>query len=135
MKPIHFFTLGFSLFFISSPLLAQDQPLTPTEKAQMLDAVKGIKSNVKKGRYGVHNMAISAFRSAATSTTSAYEFYLKCYKEINFTRKGAHGSEYRDWKSKNKDYLGSREHSTVRRLQLTFLILTIKAAQITEEKA
>ena len=135
MKPTQFFALGFSLILSSSLLMGQDQPLTPTEKAQMLESVKGIKGNVKKGRFGVHNMAISAYRSAAASTTSAYEFYLKCYKELNFTRKGARESEYRDWKSKNKDYLSSREHSTARRLQLQFLVLTLRAAQIPEDKS
>ena len=135
MKPIKLFTLGVSLIFISSPLLAQDQPLTPTEKAQMLKTVKNIKGNVKKGRFGVHSSAISAFRAASSSPISAYEFYLKCYKEINFTRKGAKESEYRDWKSKNKDYLSSREHATARKLQLQFLVLTLRAAQIPEDKS
>ncbi|MDC0048267.1 hypothetical protein OAL09_02885 [Verrucomicrobia bacterium] len=135
MKPIKLFTLGFSFLFLSSLLLAQDQPLTPTEKAQMLKTIKDIKGNVKKGRFGVHASAISAFRAASSSPISAYEFYLKCYKEINFTRKGAKESEYRDWKSKNKDNLSSREHSTARRLQLQFLVLTLRAAQIPEDKS
>jgi len=135
MKLIKLFTLGIPLIFLSLPSLAQDQPLTPTEKAQMLSTIKNIKGNVQKGRYGVHAAAISAFRAASASPISAYEFYLKCYKEINFTRKGAKESEYRDWKSKNKDNLSSREHSTARRLQLQFLVLTLRAAQIPEDKS
>ncbi len=134
MKLIHSFIFGILLIFISSTLPAQDQPLTTTEKAHMLETVKGMKGNLKETLHSKHATAMSAFRSASSTNASTYEFYLKCYKEINFTRKGARGSEYRDWKSKNKDLLSSREHSTVRRLQLKFLILTIKAAQITEEK-
>ena len=121
MKLIKLFTLGIPLIFLSLPSLAQDQPLTPTEKSQMLSTIKNIKGNVQKGRYGVHAAAISAFRAASASPISAYEFYLKCYKEINFTRKGAKESEYRDWKSKNKDNLSSREHSTARRLRISNL--------------
>ena len=113
---------------------AQDQPLTATEKAQMLDTIKKIKTGVIKGRSGVNSSALSAYRAAATSGTSAYDFYLKCYKEINFTRKGAKESEYRDWRTKNKDYLSSREHSSARRLQLQFLILTIRAANLEEDE-
>lgn len=117
-----------------SSLMAQNQPLTPTEKKQMLDTIKKIKTGVIKGRSGVNSAALSAYRAAASSNTSAYDFYLKCYKEMNFTRKGAKESEYRDWKAKNKDYLSSREHSTARRLQLQFLILTIRAANLEEKE-
>ena len=98
-----------------SSLMAQNQPLTPTEKKQMLDTINKIKTGVIKGRTGVNSAALAAYRGAASSNISAYEFYLKCYKEMNFTRKGAKESEYRDWKAKNKDYLRSREHGTARR--------------------
>ena len=128
------YSLAILLVVPFSSLVAQTQPLTPTEKKQMLETINKIKTGVIKGRTGVNSAALAAYRGAASSNISAYEFYLKCYKEMNFTRKGAKESEYRDWKAKNKDYLSSREHGTARRLQLQFLILTIRAANLKEEE-
>ncbi|MFL2483812.1 MAG: hypothetical protein ACJ0KA_05695, partial [Verrucomicrobiales bacterium] len=134
MKSLKLCSLVMLLILPFGSISAQDQPLTATEKAQMLDTIKKIKTGVIKGRSGVNSSALSAYRAAATSGTSAYDFYLKCYKEINFTRKGAKESEYRDWRTKNKEYLSSREHSSARRLQLQFLILTIRAANLEEDE-
>jgi hypothetical protein len=115
-------------------LRAQEQSLTPSETSMLLDAVKDLKGKVKEQRYGINASAIQAFRAAASSTTSAYEFYLKCYKEMNFTRKGARESEYLEWKKKNRDYLRSKEHSEARRMQLQFLVLTLRATQFTKKE-
>ena len=122
------------LVTVAGGLRAQEQPLTPSETDLLLDTVKGLQGKVKEQRYGIHASSIQAFRAASSSNTSAYEFYLKCYKEMNFTRKGARESEYLEWKKKNRDYLRSREHSVARRLQLQFLVLTLRAAQFTKKE-
>ena len=115
-------------------LRAQEQSLTPSETNLLLDSVKDLQGKVKEQRYGIHSSAIQSFRAAAASTASAYDFYLKCYKEMNFTRKGARESEYLEWKKKNRDYLRSREHSEARRMQLQFMVLTLRAAQFTKKE-
>lgn len=122
------------LMTVAGGLKAQEQPLTPSETTRLLDTVTDLQGKVKEQRYGIHASSIQAFRAAASSTNSAYEFYLKCYKEINFTRKGARESEYLAWKKKNRDYLRSREHSEARRIQLQFLVLTLRAAQFTKKE-
>ncbi len=127
-------TLLILLIAFNGVLRAQDQPLTPSETKLLLDSIKDLKGKVKDQRYGIHASAIKAFRAAAASTTSAYDFYLKCYKEMNFTRKGARESDYLEWKKKNRDYLRSREHSEARRMQLQYLVLTLRAAQFTKKE-
>ena len=122
------------IFTLTGDLRAQDQPLSSSETNMLLDAIKDLKGQVQEQRYGIHASAIKAFRAAAASTTSAYDFYVKCYKEMNFTRKGARESEYLEWKKKNRDYLRSREHSEARRMQLQYLVLTLRAAQFTKKE-
>ena len=131
MKFIYLVALG---LFISSSLSAQSSSFSSNEKFKMLKDIDVIKQQVSKSRKDFTNAANSAFFTASSSTTSTYNFYLKCYKEINFTRKGVPESDYRDWKLKNRDYLSSKEHSIVRRLQLKFLLITLEAATISEKK-
>jgi len=131
MKFIYLVALG---LFISSSLSAQSSSFRSNEKFKMLKDIDVIKQQVSKSRKDFTNAANSAFFTASSSTTSTYNFYLKCYKEINFTRKGVPESDYRDWKLKNRDYLSSKEHSIVRRLQLKFLLITLEAATISEKK-
>ena len=134
MQPSLICSVFIVLVTLAGGLRAQEQSLTPSEKNLLLDAVKDLKGKVKEQRYGIHASAIQTFRAAASSTTSAYDFYLKCYKEMNFTRKGARESEYLEWKKKNRDHLRSREHSEARRMQLQFLVLTLRAAQFTKKE-
>ncbi len=117
----------------SAALPAQEQDLTPSETARMIEAIEAVKKRVGESRYGIHASSIQAFREAAESTTAAYDFYLKCYKEVHFERRGARESEYRDWKTKNVRYLRSKQHSEARRLQLKFLVITLRAARAKEE--
>ena len=131
MKLIYLVILGLVL---SSPLRAQSYSFSSNERLQMLETIDDIKQHVSKGRNGFNSAAASAFLKASLSPTSTYDFYLKCYKEINFKRKGVSESEYREWKLENRDYLRSKEHSIVRRLQLKFLLITLKAATISEKE-
>ncbi|MCP4849918.1 MAG: hypothetical protein GY899_18420 [Verrucomicrobiaceae bacterium] len=134
MQPTIICSVLIMLVTLAGGLRAQEQALTPSETNLLLDAVKDLKGKVKDQRYGIHASAIQSFRAASSSTTSAYDFYLKCYKEMNFTRKGARESEYLEWKKKNRDYLRSKEHSEARRMQLQFLVLTLRAAQFTKKE-
>lgn len=103
--------------------------LTPTETIKLLEAIETLQEKVHGQRYGIHASSIQAFRSAAASTTAAYDFYMKCYREMRFERRDAREAEWRAWRDKNIKYLRSKEHSEARRLQLEYLVLTLQAAQ------
>lgn len=108
------------------------EDLTPTETIQLLEAVEGLGDSVHEKRVGIHSISIAAFREGAVSSTAAYDFYLKCYKLVNFEAKEARESEWRDWKADNAKRLREKSHAESRRLQLAFLVLTLRAAQIQE---
>ena len=93
MKLIYFVILS---LFISSPLRAQSNSFSSNEKLQMLETIDDIKQHVSKSRNGFNSSATSAFLKASLSSALTYDFYLKCYKEINFKRKGVRESEYRE---------------------------------------
>lgn len=124
--------LGISLLLCGG-LRAAEPELSPSETIRMLEAVEAVKKRVGESRHGIHASSIQAFRNASESATAAYDFYVKCYREFNFDRRDARESEYREWKERNIKYLRSKEHSEARRLQLQFLILTLRAAQMSEE--
>ena len=67
--------------------------------------------------------------AAAKTEKDALEFYLKCYREINFTRNDAKGSEWREWEERNERRLESDGYALALQLQLKYLILTLQVHQ------
>lgn len=104
---------------------AQDE-LPDEVRAKILKKLEALTETAKESKFGKYTSASSAFEAAAASPAKAYDFYVECYKLVNFDRKGKSFSEFRDWKANNLEWLRSTEHATARQLQLKFLLLTIR---------
>ena len=125
-------SLAFATLALLGQATGQDGELTPTETIKLLEEVETIGDNLHLKRSGTHAISITAFKAGTASPTAAYEFYLDCHKLVQFDRKGLSGTDFREWKSRNVKELRSRPHAEARRLQLSFLVLTLRAAQIKE---
>ena len=111
-----------------------EEELSPAETIALLAKIESLRKEIDESRFGEHATAIQAFRSASASPDAAYDFYVKCYKLVKFERRGARESEYREWRTKNAQWLRSKEHSEARRLQLEYLVITLRAAQADREE-
>lgn len=78
---------------------------------------------------GLYRRAIQDFRSAIQSETATMELYLKCVEKVRFTDEQRKASEFREWKRRNKERLGSSSMRMALRHQLSWLLLSIEAAK------
>jgi len=109
--------------------VAHAETLTPEQLAKILSELKTIEEQVTSTRLKTRTSAVEAFRSAASSDKAVLEFYLTCIKEINFDRKEARASEFRDWREKNEARLKDPATLTAMRLQLQYLVLSLRCAE------
>ncbi|MFC5051305.1 hypothetical protein ACFPK9_11870 [Rubritalea spongiae] len=94
---------------------------------------------INKGKEAMtqrQSAAYQAYRSAMNSDSDALDFYLKCYEKLNFTDKGKSYSDFRNWKSneKNKERHSESGFRCALRHQLNWLTLTIEAAQLQQKE-
>jgi len=78
-------------------------------------------------------VAYNAYKSAVTSETAALELYLKCTELHNFEEEGKSGTDFREWKRKQKDKYSDPGFKTALRHQLNWLVLTIEASRVEDE--
>lgn len=109
--------------------VARAEELNPEQLAKILSELKTIEEQVTSKRLKTRTSAVEAFRTASASDKAALEFYLACIKEINFDRKEARASEFRDWKDQNEVRLKAPSTLTAMRLQLQYLVLTLRCAE------
>lgn len=123
---------------VLSPLLpAQDDkeslppaaPLTSDQLAKLLKELDAVEAEVNGKRMAMRSSAVEAFRKAAASDKAAYEFYLACVKELRFDSREARASEFREWRDRNEDRLKDDTQTAVLRLQLQYLVLTLRKAE------
>jgi len=116
---------------LSLPLYAEPNPerLTEEQLSKVLDELENVEAAVTGKRLSTRSSAVEAFRAASSSDKAAYEFYLACVKELRFDARDARASEFREWKDRNENRMGSDVQMTVMRLQLQYLVLTLRRAE------
>lgn len=77
--------------------------------------------------------AYRAYRSAMGSESAALELYLDCVEKVDFEEAGKKGSDFRSWKSKNKERLSEPGFRCALRHQLNWLVMTIEAARLEQD--
>lgn len=116
------------LFPVSSGVVAED-PLTSDQLATLLKELESIEAVVEGKRISNRTSAVEMFREAAASDKAALEFHLKCVKMLRFDSRDAKFTEYRDWREKNEDKLKEKSNLLAMRLQLQYLVLTLRVAE------
>lgn len=105
------------------------EPLSQETRMQILGELDSIEEVVTGKRISSRKSAVEMFQSASASDKAAYEFYLQCVKVLRFDKKGASFNEYREWREKNEDDLKDGSKLLAMRLQLQYLVLTLRAAE------
>ena len=122
------FFLSF-LFFVTLSISGQAQQLSPEQRQSLLGELEKLEETVNEKRLSVRSSAVDAFRAASSSPKAAYDFYLRCHKELKFTRAEARESEYRAWREKQESRMKSDEAMTALQIQLQYLVITLRRAE------
>ncbi|MDF1740968.1 MAG: hypothetical protein P1U86_17530 [Verrucomicrobiales bacterium] len=108
---------------------ARSEPLSGGEVESILKELTTIEEVLKGDRVSIRTSAVRAFEAAAASDKAVYEFYLQCHKTLKFDAKDASFTDFRAWREKNEERIKDKSNLAALRLQLQYLVLTLKAAE------
>jgi len=115
--------------FLTLSLNADPETLSQPDRIALEEQLEKIQKRSEERVGGLYRRAIQDYRSAIQSDAGTMELYLKCIEKVQFVDEQRKASEFRDWKRKNKDRLGSDSMRMALRHQLSWLLLSIEAAQ------
>lgn len=110
--------------------------LSETDREALTEQLDFMIHRGKEAMTQRQSAAYQAYRAAMSSDSDALAFYLKCYEKVNFTDNGKSYSDFRNWKSsdKNKERFSDSGFRCALRHQLNWLTLTIEAAQLEQQE-
>jgi hypothetical protein len=114
------------------PLLAQEKPLSETDRELLLEKLKAIQETSKSTVESRIDIALTAFKKARESDAAAHALYLSCIEKINFEDEAKKASEFREWKNRHKERTDSAGFRLALRHQLNWLALTLEAAKVAD---
>lgn len=117
------------LALLAPAIAAAEDPLSDEQLEKILKHLEGVQEELDGKRVSTRTSAVSAFTTAAASDKAAYEFYLDCHKALKFDAVGAKFTEFRDWRDRNEGKVKTKENLAAMRIQLQYLVLTIRAAE------
>jgi hypothetical protein len=116
-----------ALALISS---AGAQALGPADREALLDKLEKMREDSKAKTEARFKTAIAAYMSAVGSDDATIDLYLKCVQKVDFEDQQKKESGFRDWKRKESDKLSDPARGVALRLQLRWLVLTLRSATI-----
>jgi hypothetical protein len=107
---------------------APAQSLTPADREALMEKLEKLREDATSRVDARFRTAIAAYTAAAGSDQEAMDLYLNCVEKVDFEDQGKKSSDFREWKRKESDKLSSAARGYALRLQLRWLILTLRAA-------
>jgi len=116
---------------VSLPLVGNTEPeaLSEPDRIAVHEQLEKIQKRSDERVSGLYLRAVRDYRAAIQSDTATMELYLKCIEKVQFTDQHKKAAEFREWKKKNKETNGSGAYRMALRHQLSWLLLSIEAAQ------
>jgi hypothetical protein len=120
--------LSLALLSLALPHLHAADTLTEADREILIDKLKKIENAADEKMDQRFRVAVSAFRAAMVSDEATMDLYLKCVEKIEFEDEHKKGQDFRDWKRKEDEKLGSLAFRRALRHQLRWLVLTLQVA-------
>jgi hypothetical protein len=130
MKPVMLLVVGSFLL-----TLAHANPLSDADREALLQRLEEIRANADSKVDARYRAAIAAYQAAMSSEQAAIDLYLNCVEKVNFKDQQRKPSEFREWKRKESDNLSDPGMGMALRLQLRWLVITLRAASEKTERA
>ncbi len=103
--------------------------LSEADRTALTEQLEKIRQRSKDRVGGLYQRAIQDYRRAIQSDDATMDLYLKCTEKVRFKDEKRKTQEFRDWKRRNKEKLGSSSMRMALRHQLAWLLLSIEAAR------
>ena len=116
------------------PVFSESSLLSEADRQALLDKLKEVQEGAGGRAEKRAGSALNAFRSAAGSDDRAHELYLNCVEKVRFQDEKKSAQDFREWKRRHKEREDSPGFRRVLRHQLNWLLLTIEANKITDDK-
>jgi hypothetical protein len=107
---------------------AHAEVLTPAEREALLQRLEEMKTNAESKVDARYRAAIAAYQNAVASDEAAMELYLNCVEKVNFKDQQKKNADFREWKRREEEKLSEPGLGLALRIQLRWLILTLRAA-------
>lgn len=107
---------------------ARAQALSPADREALLEKLEKMREDAGAKVDARFRAAIAAYTSAVGSDEAAMDLHLNCIQKVDFQDQQKKESEFREWKRKEADKLSAPGRGLALRLQLRWLILTLRAA-------
>ncbi len=121
---------------VAPPTPTAPGAITEKGQADLLKALEALQSQLGAAKAKGSAAALAAFQAAVATDDKAYTLFMDCKKKIDFDDKGKTGSEWGEWKRRDDvKALHDAEFTTVLKLQLQWLILSIQAGNAATETA
>jgi hypothetical protein len=125
--------LSLALLSFAAPYLQAADTLTEADREILIEKLKKIQDAADEKLDQRFRVAVSAFRSAMVSDEATIDLYLKCVEKIEFQDEHKKGQDFREWKRKEDDKLGSPAFRRALRHQLRWLVLTLQVASKSQD--
>jgi hypothetical protein len=120
--------LSLALLSLALPPLHAADTLTEADREILIEKLKKIQDAADEKMDQRFRVAVSAYRAAMVSDEATMELYLKCVEKIQFDDEHKKSQEFREWKRKEDEKLGSAAFRRALRHQLRWLVLTLQVA-------
>lgn len=102
--------------------------LTETEREALLQKLEEMRADADSKVDARYRAAIAAYQAAMSSNEAAIELYLNCVEKVNFKDQQKKNADFREWKRREDEKLSDPGMGLALRLQLRWLILSLRAA-------
>ncbi len=113
---------------------ARADALSPAEREALLQKLEELRSNADSQVDARYRAAIAAYQAAMDSDEAAIGLYLNCVEKLNFEDQQKKSSDFREWKRRESERLSDPGLGMALRLQLRWLILTLRAASANTDR-
>ena len=105
----------------------EPQPLREADRSALIEQLNSLKKRATETANQRFTGASGAFREAVGSDDAAIALYVQCIEQVEFKDRDRSSSEFRDWRKQNKGRLSDESFAAALRLQLRWLMLTLRA--------
>lgn len=123
------------LVMLAASSMAQDEPiaLNDTQKEEVIEALKNLMNANSSRKMQIIKAGIAAITPASQDESFAMSLFEKCYKQKEFTEQEKKDKEWREWKTNNKEQLGSAANKRALKYQARWALITLQAAMEPED--
>ena len=114
--------------------VAVADPLEEQDLEEMMTTLEKIRNAVSSRHSQQNGVALRAYEKHGASPVAANGFYMECLKKLRFTDEGKRAEAWRKYRDANDDTFNTGYHRDAKRLELQYLVLSLKARKAKDRR-